>query len=56
MWLKDWDVIKEKIAIQEEDLEGFLELLNEGHIIQTNEEDDETKIVKEIFLSAIQPF
>jgi transcription-repair coupling factor (superfamily II helicase) len=27
VWLKDWDVIKEKIAIQEEDLEGFLELL-----------------------------
>lgn len=48
VWLKDWDVIKEKIASQEEDLEGFLELLNEGHIIQTNEEDDETKIVKEV--------
>ena len=48
VWLKDWDVIKEKIAIQEEDLEGFLELLKEGHIIQNTEEDDETKIVKEI--------
>src|SRR6478609_8621741 len=48
IWLKDWDVIKEKIAIQEEDLEGFLELLKEGHIIQNTEEDDETKIVKEI--------
>src|SRR3954451_7217563 len=48
VWLKDWDVIKEKISIQEEDFEGFLELLNEGHIIQNAEEDDETKIVKEV--------
>src|SRR3954452_11043771 len=48
VWLKDWDVIKEKISVQEEDLEGFLELLNEGHIIQNTEEDDITKIVKEV--------
>lgn len=47
VWLKDWDVIKQKIAIQEEELEGFLALLNEGHIIQQNE-DEETKIVKEV--------
>lgn len=48
VWLKDWDVIKEKIATQEEDLEGFLELMKEGRIIQSDDEDDETKIVKEV--------
>ncbi|WP_435337985.1 hypothetical protein, partial [Acinetobacter sp. LH3_13] len=31
IWLKDWDVIEEKIKIQEEDLEGFLSLINDGH-------------------------
>jgi transcription-repair coupling factor (superfamily II helicase) len=47
VWLKDWDVIKQKIATQEEELVGFLALLNEGHIIQQNE-DEETKIAKEV--------
>ena len=48
VWLKDWDVIKEKISVQEEDLDGFLSLLGDGYGKQLEEEDDETRILKEI--------
>jgi len=48
VWLKDWDVIKEKILEQEEDLEGFLSLLQNGFGNQQQEEDDDTRILKEI--------
>jgi transcription-repair coupling factor (superfamily II helicase) len=48
VWLKDWDVIREKISGQEEDLEGFLSLLENGYDKQLAEEDDETRILKEI--------
>ncbi len=48
VWLKDWDVIKEKIDTQEEDLQGFLQLLKEGFGKQEETDDDETRILKEI--------
>ena len=46
-WIKDWDVIEEKIRVQEEDLEGFLALQKDGHF-QNNKEDEETHILKDI--------
>ena len=36
VWLRDWDVIKEKIHIQEEDLEGFIGMAKEGSFVHTN--------------------
>lgn len=48
VWLKDWDVIKEKIATQEEDLQSFFSLLESGFSFQTGDEEDETKVVKEV--------
>lgn len=58
VWLKDWDVIREKIDQQEEDLKGFMSLLDDGYRMQNDEEEDETKILKEVkaedFVSSIQ--
>ena len=48
IWLKDWDVIKEKIGVQEEDLEGFLAMLDEGYAMQQTDDEDDIKIVKEV--------
>ncbi|HEY6975699.1 MAG TPA: transcription-repair coupling factor [Chitinophagaceae bacterium] len=48
VWLKDWDVIKEKITEQEEDLERFLTSLKDGYNMQGIEDEDETKIVREV--------
>jgi len=48
VWLKDWDVIKEKIKGQEEDLQGFISLLDTGFRMHNSDEEDGTKIVKEI--------
>jgi transcription-repair coupling factor (superfamily II helicase) len=47
VWLKDWDVIREKILAQEEDLDGFLSLVKVGFGQQGNDEEDNTKILKE---------
>jgi len=48
VWLKDWDVIKEKIGIQQEDLEGFIAMLDDGYRMQNSDEEDDTQVVKEI--------
>lgn len=48
VWLKDWDVIREKIDTQEEDLQGFVQLLTDGYRMQTGEEEDDTRILKEV--------
>ncbi len=48
VWLKDWDVIKEKIIEQEEDLEGFLAMLKDGLTMQGSDDDDDNKVVKEV--------
>jgi transcription-repair coupling factor (superfamily II helicase) len=48
VWLKDWDVIKEKIRNQEEDLEGFLSLLKAGFGMQPADDEDAGRILKDI--------
>lgn len=48
VWLKDWDVIKEKIIHQEEDLQGFISLLNTGFRMHNSDEEDGAIMVKEI--------
>lgn len=48
VWLKDWDVIKEKIDEQEADMQGFRALLDTGFRMQNNEEEDDTRILKEV--------
>jgi transcription-repair coupling factor (superfamily II helicase) len=48
VWLKDWDVIKEKIDQQEEDLQGFMGILDAGYRMQNSDDEDDTKILKEV--------
>lgn len=48
VWLKDWDVIAEKIHQQEEDLEGFLSMIADGFRMNNNEEEDDTKVLKTV--------
>jgi len=48
VWLKDWDVIKERIIEQQEDLEVFLAALMDENRAQTIEDEDETKIIREV--------
>jgi transcription-repair coupling factor (superfamily II helicase) len=56
VWLKDWDVIKEKIEVQEEDLGIFLERKNqETSLIITDEKDNDSKILKEVSLKDFVP-
>jgi transcription-repair coupling factor (superfamily II helicase) len=49
VWAKDWQFAKERIEVQEEDLEFFLELQkeNEGKK-KVVEEEDESKILKDV--------
>lgn len=48
LWIKDWDVIEEKINVQEEDLVGFFSL-QQGGLLQNNiEETDDIHVLKEI--------
>lgn len=55
LWLKDWDVIKEKIEIQEEDLGLFIERTNNNNNTEEDAEDDDTKILKEAKLEDFVP-
>ena len=69
VWLKDWDVIKQKIETEEEDLGLFLEREignRESEIagkssstgvsrLTTFDEDDDTKILKEVSLNDFVP-
>jgi transcription-repair coupling factor (superfamily II helicase) len=48
LWMKDWDVIEEKINVQEEDLVGFLSLQQDGLLQNNLEETDDIHILKEI--------
>lgn len=48
VWLKDWDVIREKIEVQEEDLGMFLQLLSNGSKHTIEDDDDETRILKNV--------
>lgn len=47
VWLRDWDVIEEKIRVQEEDFEGYLLLQEQGYFVKQQEEDDH-HILKEV--------
>lgn len=57
VWLKDWDVIKEKIEVQEEDLGMFLERTKNGatHSNDEVEDEDDTKILKDVKLEDFVP-
>jgi transcription-repair coupling factor (superfamily II helicase) len=48
VWLKDWDVIKEKIDQQEEDMLGFISIHDSGLRTQNSDDEDDTKILKEV--------
>jgi len=71
VWLKDWDVIKEKILQEEEDLGLFLERWKEAkelqsiaqsktskhkqNILPEEEDEDDTKLLKEVSLADFTP-
>jgi transcription-repair coupling factor (superfamily II helicase) len=56
IWLKDWDVIKEKIDEQEDDLGGFLGRNTTGETANKMDEDeDATKIIKEVKIEDFVP-
>lgn len=55
VWLKDWDVIKEKIEVQEEDLGLFLNRSMVDSQQSTEEGDDDTKILKNVSLQDFVP-
>jgi transcription-repair coupling factor (superfamily II helicase) len=49
VWIEDWQFSKDRITTQEEDLEMFLDLQKQnGNKTQDFEEDDETKVLKEV--------
>ncbi len=48
IWLKDWDVIAEKVNQQYEEMLGFMKLLEDGYAMQSHEEDEEIRILKEV--------
>ncbi len=56
VWLKDWDVISGKIEQQEEELDGFMGLVEDGYRMNNSDEEDDSRIVKivtkEDFVSA----
>jgi transcription-repair coupling factor (superfamily II helicase) len=57
VWLKDWDIIKEKITTQEEDAGLFLEWFktNSLQLAEDTTDEDETKILKEVSLEDFVP-
>lgn len=55
IWLKDWDVIKEKIEVQEEDLGLFLNRSTADSQQSTEEDEDDTKIWKDVSLNDFVP-
>ena len=46
-WLKDWDVIEEKIRLQSEDFDGYLQLQSQGFFAKQQDEDEQ-HILKEV--------
>jgi transcription-repair coupling factor (superfamily II helicase) len=57
VWLKDWDIIKQKIEIQEEDLGMFIEWNARPDALKEPEEDEhnDTQIVKKVKLEDFVP-
>lgn len=54
VWLKDWDVILNKLEVQEEELAQFLQKNSDGAFVQ-EADDDDTKILKSIGLNDFTP-
>ena len=54
-WIQDWDIIKENLETQEEDLGLFLKRINNHQIIDETDDTDNTKILKEIKLEDFVP-
>ena len=54
VWLQDWDVIKEKLLVQEEDLHFFIELQKEAVPVvkKTAADDDDDKLEKKTITEA----
>lgn len=48
VWLKDWDVITEKVQQQYDEMEGFIQLLKEGYQMKSNEEEEDIRVLKEV--------
>lgn len=48
VWLKDWDVIAEKVQQQYDEMEGFMQLLKEGYQMKSNEEEEDIRVLKEV--------
>ncbi len=48
VWLKDWDVIAEKVQQQYDDMLGFIELLKDGYQMKGNDEDEDIRVLKEM--------
>ncbi|HCL06862.1 MAG TPA: transcription-repair coupling factor [Chitinophagaceae bacterium] len=48
VWLKDWDVIAEKVQQQYDDMLGFIELLKDGYQMKGNEEEEDIRVLKEV--------
>jgi transcription-repair coupling factor (superfamily II helicase) len=48
VWLKDWDVIQGKIEQQEEELDGFMGLVEDGYRMNNSDEEDDTRVVKTV--------
>jgi transcription-repair coupling factor (superfamily II helicase) len=58
LWFKDWQLIKEKLENQEEDFGLFLQRNHENKTskeVEDMEEEDNTKVVKEINLNDVVP-
>src|SRR5689334_5969183 len=54
VWLKDWDVIKEQVSVQEEDLGMFLDR-SKTFVSKEESEDDDTKVLKHVKLQDFVP-
>lgn len=50
VWLKDWDVIAEKVQQQYDDMLGFTELLKDGYQMKGNDEDEDIRVLKEVLV------
>ena len=54
-WLKDWDIIKDKINIQEEELGAYLKIQDQFISTKEEVEDEETKLIKNVSLQDFVP-
>lgn len=48
VWLKDWDVIAEKVQQHYDEMLGFIELLKDGYQMKGNEDEEDIRVLKEV--------